>query len=190
MDKCGLHHSVPWECLTGYLWNGQSLAQSGAKMSPLLSQYSQMFMTHLQNGMHMCAVDSAVEHIPRTWRKAAEKQEWFVGCPQIIFCFGSLQLPEKVQQHMSIYKTVPVQRIKPPKPDENLKGCRKAQVPTLSFSFFFSLVSTFRTSFIQHPSNFWRESSITVFLKMWSVGPKGSLGPFPGTFQGLHSMWK
>lgn len=34
---------------------------------------------------------------------------------ECLFCFGSLQL-QKVQQHMSVYETFPIQRIKTPKP--------------------------------------------------------------------------
>lgn len=52
-----------------------------------------MFMTHLQNGVHMCEVDSAVEHIPRNWGKAAEKQEWCVGCPWMSFLFWKPTTP-------------------------------------------------------------------------------------------------
>lgn len=44
----------------------------------------QMFMTHLQNGVHMWGVDSEVEHVPRNGEKAAGKQACCVAALNVL----------------------------------------------------------------------------------------------------------
>lgn len=50
---------------------------------------------------------------PETEGKLQKSKNDVWAALECLFCFGSLQLQEKVQQHMSVYETFPVQRIEP-----------------------------------------------------------------------------
>lgn len=53
---------------------------------------------------------------PRTEGKLQKGKKDVWVALECLFCFGILQLQEKVQQHMTVYETSLVQRIKTPKP--------------------------------------------------------------------------
>lgn len=165
----------------GYFWNGQSSAQSGAKMSPLSSQYSlNVYDPSPEWCAHVRGWQCSLNTSPGTGRKAAGKQEWRVGCPWMSFLFwkpaAAKEGPRKcgclwdfLSRESSLLSLV-----------RSPKGCRKDQVPYASIFFLF-LDSTFRTSSIQHPSSFQIKPSRMVVFHNALCGFLGFLGPFIGS---------
>lgn len=166
----------------GYFWNGQSSAQSGAKMSPLWSQYSlNVYDPSPEWCAHVRGWQCSLNTSPGTGRKAAGKQEWRVGCPWLSFSFwkpaAAREGPRKrgclwdfLSRELSLLSLV-----------RSSKGCRKDQVSYASIFFLF-LDFTFRTSWIQHPWSFQIKPSRVVDFTMCYCGSLGSLGPLQGVY--------
>lgn len=127
---------MPWECLTGYFWNGQSSAESGAKMSPLWSQDSSSvydpspeWCAHVRGWWYSLHTSLGAEG--KLQRR--KYGEWAVA--DGLF---SPRLLEKAQQHMHVYRLFLLEESKFPRPLRSPKGYRKSphSLPRLSFFFF------------------------------------------------------
>lgn len=161
-----MHHSEPWECLTGYFWNGQSSAQPGAKMSPLLSQCSPHVCDRLQNGLHVCETDGAVQHIPGN-RGGVPRSRTGPGCPRRLFCVGACSCGEGLE----LDEALPLQGTKPPKLGlEAPKAVGKPQWPLRS--------SPWTPPLGRASLKFLKGVIYSGVLKLWSVAPWGHWNSF------------
>lgn len=147
--------TVPWECLMRYFWSGQSSSME-LKFPRYWANVVQMFMTHLQNGMHMFEVDSVVENILGYWEKAAEKQEWHMGCSWMsFFVLEACTYRRKPNSTWVFVRSFLLNESSLLSLVRSPKGCSKAQVLcALSFVLLF-LDFTFRMSSVRRNQLCW-----------------------------------
>lgn len=126
------------QCLGNVLRDISGMGKVQHSLEPKCPHYwaniVQMFMTHLQNGVHMWRVVSEVEHVPRNGEKAAEKQACHVAASNVLSGLEACSCRRPV----SVEEALPGKNA-PPNPGWKPQGCGKAQAPWALIFFFFSL---------------------------------------------------
>lgn len=135
-------------------------------MSLLLSQYSPHVYDRLQNGLHVCETDGAVQHIPGN-EGGAPRSRTGRGCPRRLFCVRACSCGESLE----LDEALPLQGTKPPKPGlEAPKGVGKPQWPLRS--------SPWTPPLGRASLKFLKGVTYSGALKLWSVAHWGHWNSF------------
>lgn len=136
------------QCLGNVLQDISGMDKVQHSLEPKCLHYLANIVQMFLTHFSMCVVDSTVEHTPE---------------PE-----GKLQ-----RSKLSLFRKSGLWSL-----IRTSKAIGNPRFPMPWLSFFFSLDSTFRTSSIQHLYNFWKESSTTVIIKIWSVDLLSLWDPF------------